>query len=61
MLALHTRLPLADEWRRVVQALQKEVRALGAHDVPASRASAGSCRGLLPACFVTPIRSNAIR
>jgi hypothetical protein len=47
-----------DEWRRIVLVLQKAVRALGAHDVPALRCEC--CEPAVPAHFATPIRSSAI-
>jgi hypothetical protein len=47
-----------DEWRRVVLALQNTVRALGTHDVPASRCECYDA--VVPAHFAMPSHSNAI-
>jgi hypothetical protein len=47
-----------DEWRRIVLVLQKAVRALGTHDVPASRCECYDAA--VPAHFAMPSHSNAI-
>jgi hypothetical protein len=47
-----------DELRRVVLDLQNTVRALGTHDVPASRCECYDAA--VPAYFAMPSHSNAI-